>query len=326
MDGLTVSAEQSAASSPSLSSLSLSGSPAVQTPNTDVSVLFDQDVVEDPLDIADDTRSFILVVGGCGYIGSHTTLELLKEGYNVIVVDDLSNAFKTVLDRVKFLAAEFWKEKGQAPPSLKFFKMDYRSSSMRMVLDNFSTYNQDSTVVSQITGVIHFAAFKSVEESIKSPLAYYANNVCGMVNFLELLQEFNIKNFVFSSSATVYGSMANSGIPLKEEHAVHFEEKRLEGGEEKTVLPGVLGLTSPYGRTKFMCEQILADVAKSDPTWKITALRYFNPVSGRIRITSMKHINLPIALGRLPLLRSSWRGSSTKAYEPHSCHRYRSDR
>jgi UDP-glucose 4-epimerase len=301
MDGVSVveeiSPKISPVISPSLSSSSLS-SPSVQTPDTQISVLFDQDVADDPLDIADDDRRYILVVGGCGYIGSHTTLELLKEGYNVIVVDDLSNAFRTVLDRVKFLAAEFCKERGQSTPDLKFFEMDYRSPSMRTVLTNFS-YTPGSAIMSRISGVIHFAAFKSVEESIRNPLPYYANNVCGLVGFLGLLAEFGIKNFVFSSSATVYGSMANSGIPLKEGHCVHFHETRLdENGVENTVLPGVLGLTSPYGRTKFMCEQILADLARSDPSWKITALRYFNPVRDTLASSACKEKKILMRMRR----------------------------
>jgi len=111
------------------------------------------------------------------------------------------------------------------------------------------------------------------------PIPYYLNNVCGMVNFLSLLQGFGIKNFVFSSSATVYGTKANDGVPLREEMCVHEPLTYTDNeGKEVTQEPGVFGLTSPYGRTKWMCEAILADVAKSDPTWNITALRYFNPV------------------------------------------------
>jgi UDP-glucose 4-epimerase len=292
MDQLVSSREL--ASSPSLSSVSSLDSPQpINTPNTQVSVLFDEDVVEDPLDIAGDENTYILVTGGLGYIGSHTTLELLKAGYSVLVIDDLSNSYRSVLERIRTLAHDFHKLQGSRMPALRFHKMDYRSPSMMSILSNYSSFStkdgispedggHSSTFLSResrITGVIHFAAFKSVEESIASPLSYYSNNVCGLVNFLGLLQEFGIKNFVFSSSATVYGSMANSGVPLQEEHAVHFEERRIgQNGEENIVLPGVLGLTSPYGRSKFMCEQILADLAKSDSSWKITALRYFNPV------------------------------------------------
>ena len=106
------------------------------------------------------------------------------------------------------------------------------------------------------------------------------NNVCGMVEFLGLLEEFGIKNFVFSSSATVYGEGANCGVPLREELCVHHNETFSDDdGLEQQAIPGVMGLTSPYGRSKFMCESILADIARSDASWSITALRYFNPVS-----------------------------------------------
>ncbi|KAF5845934.1 hypothetical protein GGP41_008404 [Bipolaris sorokiniana] len=286
----------------------------VSTPATQSSVLFDDDVAADPLDIEGVSSSFIMVVGGLGYIGSHTTLELLKEGYNVLVIDDLSNSYQNVLTRVKFLAEEFCKEQGRQLPALHFQQLDYRSPQMKTVLANYSSYSVSSKPVSslarrfpytnlqrtdsgiemetddhqepvierrsRITGVIHFAAYKSVEESIRTPLRYYSNNVCGLVDFLGLIEEFGIKNFVFSSSATVYGEGANCGVPLREELCVHHPETFVDGeGRERQVLPGVLGLTSPYGRSKFMCESILADLAVADPTWSITALRYFNPVS-----------------------------------------------
>jgi UDP-glucose 4-epimerase len=239
----------------------------------------------DPLDISD--ASYILVVGGLGYIGSHTTLELLKEGHNVVVVDDLSNAFRDVLDWIEYLAAEYCEANNKTVPSLKFHEADYKSLVMRSILSTYTTKTADISLAasslrqasSKIKGVIHFAAFKSVEESINDPIPYYLNNVCGMVSFLSLLKEFGIMKFVFSSSATVYGSKANQGFPLREEHCVHEEEIYTdEHGIQHTAEPGVSGLTSPYGKTKWMCETILADVAKSDPRWTITALRYFNPV------------------------------------------------
>jgi len=257
---------------------------SIGTPGTDTSILFD-DVTVEPLDISD--ASYILVVGGLGYIGSHTTLELLKAGYNVVVVDDLSNAFRDVLDRIEYLAAEFCRSNNKPVSSLKFHEADYKSPVMKSILSTYSSKNPDMSLLdpflnqapSRIKGVIHFAAFKSVEESINNPIPYYLNNVCGMVSFLSLLQEFGIMNFVFSSSATVYGSKANQGYPLREEHCVHEEETyRDENGVQQKAEPGVSGLTSPYGKTKWMCETILADVAKSDPRWAITALRYFNPV------------------------------------------------
>jgi UDP-glucose 4-epimerase len=286
----------------------------VNTPGTQRSVLFDDDVAADPLNIDGFTSDFIMVVGGLGYIGSHTVLELLKEGYNVLVIDDLSNSYENVLSRVRILAADFCTAQGRRMPLLHFRQLDYRSAQMKSVLASYSSYSitskpaltparfpystlqrtdsgidmdmdmddaQEPVVErrSRISGVIHFAAYKSVEESIRMPLRYYSNNVCGLVDFLALLEEFDIKNFVFSSSATVYGEGANCGLPLREELCVHHPESFVESdGTERRVLPGVLGLTSPYGRSKFMCESILADLALSDPTWSITALRYFNPV------------------------------------------------
>ncbi|KAF2268316.1 UDP-glucose 4-epimerase [Lojkania enalia] len=311
--------------SPSSSTFSLSASEspaAISTPSTSRSLLFDDDVIADPLDIAGNSSQFIMVVGGLGYIGSHTVLELLKENYNVLVVDDLSNSYESVLHRIKALATEHFAAQDRLMPALHFRQMDYRSPHMRSVLANYSFYSisskagpsiamedvvsalprrfpfsslqrtdsgidmgsedaQQNTLrrQSRITGVIHFAAYKSVEESIRMPLRYYSNNVCGMVDFLGLLEEFGIKNFVFSSSATVYGEGANCGMPLREELCVHHPEIfKDDDGIERRVLPGVMGLTSPYGRSKFMCESILADIARSDPSWSITALRYFNPV------------------------------------------------
>ncbi|KAF2458197.1 hypothetical protein BDY21DRAFT_341822 [Lineolata rhizophorae] len=163
-------------------------------------------------------------------------------------------------------------------PSLEFEQIDYRSPAMRSLLSRYTRYTNGSKQC-MISGVIHFAAYKSVSDSISKPLQYYQNNVCGLVEFLSLLHEFGVKNFVFSSSATVYGSMANKGKPLTEEDCVHHPTVvKDESGSERKVEAGVFGLTSPYGRTKWFAEAILADLAESDPSWKITALRYFNPV------------------------------------------------
>ena len=130
-----------------------------------------------------------------------------------------------------------------------------------------------------ISGVIHFAAFKSVSESIDRPLAYYRNNICGLVDLLVTLQENGIKNFVFSSSATVYGAKSNEGKPLREDDLVHFDETYIdEDGRIALRINGSKGLTCPYGRTKYFAEAILADLARADPSMRITALRYFNPV------------------------------------------------
>lgn len=322
------SASGSASPSPSTFSLSDSGSPeAISTPGTQRSLLFDDDVPSDPLDIGGGNSPFIMVVGGLGYIGSHTVLELLKENYNVLIIDDLSNSYESVLHRIKALASEHFATQDRPMPALHFRQLDYRSPCMRSILASYSSYSistktgistpmegitsmlprrfpfsslqrtdsgidmepedAQETVLrreSRISGVIHFAAYKSVEESIRMPLKYYSNNVCGLVDFLSLLEEFGIKNFVFSSSATVYGESANCGVPLREELCVHHPESFFDDdGFERRMLPGAMGLTSPYGRSKFMCESILADIALSDPSWSITALRYFNPVSFVLR-------------------------------------------
>jgi len=222
---------------------------------------------------SDDGKVYVMVIGGLGYIGSHTTLELLKEGYNVIVVDDLSNCFENVLDRIRLLADDHCRSHGLILPSLRFHKLDYKSVAMHRL---FATYNARRSIIS---GVIHFAAFKSVSESIDNPLAYYKNNVGGLVDLLLTIQSNGIKNFVFSSSATVYGSKANEGKPLHEQDLVHFDEITTDSEGNQVVRPnGTLGLTSPYGRTKYFSEAILADMARADPTMRITALRYFNPV------------------------------------------------
>jgi UDP-glucose 4-epimerase len=232
----------------------------------------------------DETQQYVLVIGGLGFIGSHTTLELLKEGYHVVVVDDLSNSFCSVLSRVRDLATLYCRSKGRKVPSLYFHDCDYRSEEMRHILADYSIPSVSSAEKTQpscslISGVIHFAAFKSVEESFESPLAYYQNNVGGLVDFLLLLGQYDIRNFVFSSSATVYGAKANEGKALKESDLVHYEEMHIgDDGQLLRALPETRGLSSPYGRTKWMCEAILADVAYSDPSWRITALRYFNPV------------------------------------------------
>ncbi|KAF2714041.1 UDP-glucose 4-epimerase [Pleomassaria siparia CBS 279.74] len=243
-------------------------SPGPLTPDTQRSLLFDDDVPSYPLDIGGGNSPFIMVVGGLGYIGSHTVLELLKANYNVLIIDDLSNSYESVLHRIKALASEYFAAQDKPIPALHLRQLDYRSPCMRSILASYS-----------ISGVIHFAAYKSVEESIRMPLRYYSNNVCGLVDFLSLLEEFGIKNFVFSSSATVYGENANCGVPLREELCVHHPETIIDDhGFERQMIPGAMGLTSPYGRSKFMCESILADIAFSDPSWSITALRYFNPV------------------------------------------------
>ncbi|KAJ5460097.1 UDP-glucose 4-epimerase 5 [Penicillium daleae] len=251
---------------------------SVDTPATESSVLFDN--LDELLRRLPQENQYILVTGGLGFIGSHTTLELLKAGYNVIVIDNLSNSFEVVFDRINLLARKFHDKHGSPMPSLRLHAHDYRdTSSLRDLLQEYRLSSRWGTPKSKIAGVIHFAAYKAVEESIRHPLKYYANNVSGLIDFASTLGEFGIKTFIFSSSATVYGTLATSGLPLKEELCVHREEVYTDHkGEAQTVQPGCTGITNPYGRTKWICETILADLAASDPEWTIVALRYFNPV------------------------------------------------
>jgi UDP-glucose 4-epimerase len=136
-----------------------------------------------------------------------------------------------------------------------------------------------SATRSNIIGVIHFAAYKAVEESIHQPLKYYQNNINGLVDFMTLLDEFDIKTFIFSSSASIYGTLADCIPLLREEHCVHEPMTYHENdGTEGLAQQGCTGITNPYGRTKFFGEAILSDLAKSDPSWNIVGLRYFNPI------------------------------------------------
>jgi UDP-glucose 4-epimerase len=249
----------------------------VHTPATGRSVLFDE-TFNTSIDNLSLSSQYILVTGGLGFIGSHTSLELLKAGYNVIIIDDLSNSFQTVFDRVELLAERYHQKQGTKCPTLQLHDVDYRNvSALRTLLEAHKiTSTWDTVTRSSIVGVIHFAAFKAVEESIRQPLKYYGNNVSGLIDFTSTLGSYGIKNFIFSSSATVYGTIANRGVPLKEEHCVHAPQ--LFPGTDKIVEAGCTGITNPYGRTKWMCEAILSDLAFSDPEWTIVALRYFNPI------------------------------------------------
>jgi UDP-glucose 4-epimerase len=218
-------------------------------------------------DSEDVSLDYVMVVGGLGYISSHTALELLKANHNVIILDNLSNAYESVLLKVWKLAYEHHSTTGTEMPSLKFHKLDYRSSHMRTILSRYAVHDPTSTRLSYITSVIHFAAHKSVEESIYNPLDYYQNNVCSLINLLFLLDDFGIHNFVFSSSATVYGSKADKGEQLCEEHLVHHDEVQVdELGRKTRLICGVKGLTSRYGRTKFFSEAALADLAYANPS------------------------------------------------------------
>ena len=188
----------------------------------------------------------ILVTGGAGYIGSHTTLELLKAGHDVVVVDNLCNSSQESLRRVAELA-------GKAP---KFFQLDIRDEA---ALDKVVAAEKP------FDATIHFAALKAVGESTQIPLKYYENNLGGTFTLLKVLSVPGCKNTVFSSSATVYGQPKS--VPIREDFPTP-------------------GCTNPYGWTKLMMEQVFRDVQKADPEWNTILLRYFNPIgaheSGRI--------------------------------------------
>ncbi|KAH8586588.1 UDP-GAL-4-epimerase [Bisporella sp. PMI_857] len=245
------------------------------TPGTEADTLFQDASLETA------TNEYVLITGGLGFIGSHTSLELLKAGYNVVIVDDLSNSFHDVFSRILTLANRHYESCGGQCPRAELHDADYRDvAAMRAVFESHClTILPGEQKRSNITGVIHFAAFKSVEASIRQPLKYYQNNVSGLVDFLTLLDEFNIKTFIFSSSAVVYGTLADGIRGLREEQVVHKNETyRDVDGTEKRAQPGFIGIASPYGRTKFFGEAILSDLATSDPSWNIIGLRYFNPI------------------------------------------------
>ena len=178
----------------------------------------------------------ILITGGAGYIGSHTTVELLNAGFDVVLVDDFSNSSPAVLERLEKITGK----------KFPFYQGSILDTDF---LDKVFT-NED------IELVIHFAAFKAVGESVQKPLKYYKNNISGTITLLEKMKEYDVKNIVFSSSATVYGT--NNPSPMTEDMPT--------------------SAINPYGYTKLMMEQILTDVAASDPSWSVTNLRYFNPI------------------------------------------------
>ncbi|MCR4739850.1 MAG: UDP-glucose 4-epimerase GalE [Lachnospiraceae bacterium] len=183
----------------------------------------------------------ILVTGGAGYIGSHTCVELLNAGYEVVVVDNLYNSSEESLRRVQEITGK----------KLKFYELDILD---REALDKvFENENIES--------VIHFAGYKAVGESVSKPLEYYYNNVTGTLVLTDVMRKHGCTSIVFSSSATVYGDPAF--VPITEECPVG-------------------GVTNPYGRTKFMIEQILKDYYVADQKWNIILLRYFNPIGAHV--------------------------------------------
>lgn len=179
----------------------------------------------------------ILVTGGAGYIGSHTCIELLKAGYDVIVVDNLYNSSEKAIQRVEEISGK----------KVTFYKADILDrEKLNEIFDKES-----------IDSVIHFAGLKAVGESVAKPLEYYHNNMTGTFILCEVMRDHNVKNIIFSSSATVYGDPAF--IPITEE---------CPKGK----------ITNPYGQTKGMLEQVLTDLHVADPEWNVVLLRYFNPI------------------------------------------------
>lgn len=186
----------------------------------------------------------ILVTGGAGYIGSHAAVELLNHGYDIVVVDNLSNSQTEAINRVKELTGK----------EFPFYEEDLLNYDA--IEEIFKKHDIDA--------VIHFAGLKAVGESVQIPLTYYHNNITGTLNLCRIMDKYDVKKMVFSSSATVYGNPDR--VPIDESFP--------------------LSATNPYGRTKLMIEEILRDLYISDSTWRIALLRYFNPIgaheSGRI--------------------------------------------
>ena len=180
----------------------------------------------------------ILVTGGAGFIGSHTVVELLNAGHDVVVVDNLCNSSRKSLQRVKKITGR----------DVTFYKLDIRDGKkLNAMLDKEAPFG----------ATIHFAALKAVGESTKIPLKYYNNNLGGTFTLLQALADHNCRNIVFSSSATVYGEPKS--VPIREDFPTP-------------------GCTNAYGWTKLMMEQVFKDVQKADPAWNVILLRYFNPI------------------------------------------------
>ena len=179
----------------------------------------------------------ILLPGGAGFIGSHTAVELLNAGKEIVIIDNFSNSKPSVLDAIKEITGK----------DFKFYEMDYLDKEK---LEKVFEENN-------IEAVLNFAGYKAVGESVKKPIEYYTNNISGALALLDTMRKYDCKKFIFSSSATVYGDPET--IPITEDCKTG-------------------GTTNPYGTTKLFIEQILKDIYKSDNTWDICILRYFNPV------------------------------------------------
>ena len=177
----------------------------------------------------------ILITGAAGYIGSHAAIKFFEEGHRLVLFDNFSNSRPEILNKLKTICNN----------DLPFIKGDIRN--YELLVDTLSQYN--------IEAVVHFAALKSVNESVHKPIEYYLNNVCGSISLLKAMQNLNIKSFIFSSSAAVYGNQGS--FPFTEDLSCK--------------------VINPYARTKLHVEEILRDLASSDNEWRIICLRYFNP-------------------------------------------------
>lgn len=274
------SSSEYSGNSASRSSTSCPPTPSTETTDPEVSI---PDVSLSDLPNATAQGQFVLVTGGLGFIGSHTTVELMKKGYNVIIIDNLSNSYHYVLDRILQVAHLHYDPQECAEcPLVEFHNISYRDLlSMRSILELHRTIpsSLDGHKQSDIVGVIHFAAYKTLHESIRQPLKYYQNNVNGLVDLLDLLDEFSIKTFIFSSSAVVYGSLGQAGCSLQETNCLQPCEQTLQSEDaERQPQSGCVEITNPYGRSKYFAEAILSDLVISDPSWNIVVLRYFNPI------------------------------------------------
>ena len=211
----------------------------------------------------------ILLAGGAGYIGSHTAVELLNSGYGVVIVDNLSNSYKTVIDRIEKITSK----------TLKFYEIDTRSSDLEKVFQE-----------NHIDAVVDFAAYKAVGDSVANPLKYYDNNLLSLINMLTIISKYNVYNFVFSSSATVYGDLEVEDLPAREDYK--------------------LSTANPYGTTKLMGEEIIKDACHANSKLNAIILRYFNPIGahesgmigedcGGIPANIMPYLT-KVAIGELP--------------------------
>jgi UDP-glucose 4-epimerase len=212
----------------------------------------------------------ILVTGGAGYIGSHTLIELIVAGFTPVVYDNLSNSSPASLARVQQIVGQ----------SIEFIEGDILDT--QLLAKTFAAHD--------FTAVIHFAGLKAVGESVAKPLWYYQNNVAGTLNLLDAMTKANVKNLIFSSSATVYGDP--EALPIVESSP--------------------RSATNPYGQSKLMIEHMLEDLAKSDSHWQLISLRYFNPIGAYHTGTIGENPNgipnnlMPyvsqVAVGKLPQL------------------------